>query len=223
MSKLTSEIWEELRGVLSGNTLDALIPPVVFVFAQSQTNLSMAVFVAAATALVLGLFRAAKKQKWQYALGGLAGVLIAGGFAYLAGNATNFFLPKIVSSSALLVLTLVTLIMGKPLAAWVSHLSRGWELEWFWRPDVKPAYREVTLFWAAFFAFRILLLITLYLAGDVWRLLWANTLLGLPANVGVLVASYLYGIWRLRRLGGPGIEEYREEASPPWKGQTRGF
>ncbi len=223
MPRFLNEIWEELRGVLSGNTLDALLPPIIFVFAQARLSLVTAVFVSAGIALLLGLVRATRKQKWHYALGGFAGVLLAGGFAYLAGNATNFFLPKIVSSSALLLLTLATLIAGKPLAAWVSHLSRGWDLDWFWRADVKPAYREVTLFWAAFFAFRLLLLITLFLAGDVWRLLWANTLLGLPANVTVLVISYVYGIWRLRHLGGPGIEEYREGIAPPWKGQTRGF
>jgi hypothetical protein len=39
----------------------------------------------------------------------------------------------------------------------------------------------------------------------------------------VLVASYIYGIWRLRQLGGPGVEEYKEDKKPPWKGQSRGF
>ena len=39
----------------------------------------------------------------------------------------------------------------------------------------------------------------------------------------LLVASYLYGLWRLQRLNGPSVEEFRSGAEPPWQGQKRGF
>jgi hypothetical protein len=39
----------------------------------------------------------------------------------------------------------------------------------------------------------------------------------------VLVLSYIYGIWRLRKLKGPGIDEYLENKTAPFRGQTRGF
>jgi hypothetical protein len=39
----------------------------------------------------------------------------------------------------------------------------------------------------------------------------------------VLAVSYVYGIWRLRKLGGPGVEEFESGKEPPWDGQTRGF
>jgi hypothetical protein len=38
-----------------------------------------------------------------------------------------------------------------------------------------------------------------------------------------LIASYLYGTWRLRNLGGPSVEEFKSGAEPPWEGQQRGF
>jgi len=63
----------------------------------------------------------------------------------------------------------------------------------------------------------------LFRRGDAAQLAWANTLLGWPVTILVLVISYIYGIWRLRKLGGPGVEEFTEGADPPWKGQTRGF
>ncbi len=113
--------------------------------------------------------------------------------------------------------------MKKPLAAWMSHLTRGWTLEWFWRKDVRPAYTEVTIFWGGFFSFRLLIEIYLLLRGNVIQLFWSKTLLGLPAIVVVLIITYIYGIWRLHQLGGPGIEEFTKGKEPPWKGQNRGF
>lgn len=47
--------------------------------------------------------------------------------------------------------------------------------------------------------------------------------LGLPVTISVLVLSYIYGVWRLKKLGGPGIEEYRKKSPRPWKGQMKGF
>jgi UPF0716 family protein affecting phage T7 exclusion len=47
--------------------------------------------------------------------------------------------------------------------------------------------------------------------------------MGWPATIALLVVSYLYGTWRLNRLGGPSVEELQERASPPWEGQQRGF
>jgi hypothetical protein len=65
--------------------------------------------------------------------------------------------------------------------------------------------------------------IQLYRGGDLFLIAWANTLLGFPATMSVLVLSYVYGTWRLRNLKGPGIDEFREGKSPPWEGQKKGF
>ncbi|HAS75007.1 MAG TPA: hypothetical protein DCS67_12755 [Clostridiales bacterium UBA8960] len=58
---------------------------------------------------------------------------------------------------------------------------------------------------------------------NVTGLFVVNTLLGLPITALVLIISYIYGVWRLKRLGGPGIEEHKQNTPKPWKGQTRGF
>jgi hypothetical protein len=54
-------------------------------------------------------------------------------------------------------------------------------------------------------------------------LVWANTLMGMPFTIVILIISYIYGIWRLRTLKGPGIEEFMESKESPYRGQTRGF
>ena len=168
-------------------------------------------------------YRIVRKDRWQYAIAGLFGVAIASGFAYLAGNAKNYFLPGLISGLFFFLLSLGTLIIKKPLAAWVSHLSRGWRIDWFWRNDIKPAYQEVTYFWTAFFLIRLILLTLVYLRANSWMLFLSNIVLGFPTTILVLSLSYIYGIWRLTSLKGPGIDEFIAQTPPPWKGQQKGF
>ncbi|MGM0420794.1 MAG: DUF3159 domain-containing protein [Bacillota bacterium] len=217
------EIIEELKEVVFRKTFDTILPPLIFIIINGLFGLNTAVIVALSLALILGIRRLLKKQAWHYALGGFLGVSLASALAYLTQSAASYFIPAIITSIILLTSTLISLGMGKPLAAWASHITRGWPLDWFWRDDVKPAYSEVTIFWSVFFAARLSIQILLFRTGNAAGLAWANTLLGWPVTIAVLIASYIYGIWRLRNLGGPGVEEYQEGKKPPWEGQKRGF
>jgi len=218
-----AEIMEELKQVVSGKTLDALVPPLIFVVTNSFQGLLSAIALAMGTALLLSLIRLFKKQPLKYALGGLGGVALASAFALFAGRAENYFLPKIIGSAFMALLSLVSLAAGKPLAAWASHLSRSWPIDWFWRDDIQPAYREVTWLWASLFLMRLAIQLYLFQKADATQLAWANVLLGTPVTLAVLIVSYLYGQKRLRQLGGPSVHEFKEGVLPPWEGQTRGF
>ena len=217
------EILEELNSVISGKTLDAIFPPLLFVLINGFYGLDMAVLLALVSAVVLGILRLIRRQNWYYAMGGFLGVSIASLLAYLTRNAANYFIGSVLSGALLFLVALISLSAGKPLAAWASHLSRGWPLEWYWRKDIKPAYMEVTWLWTILILMRLVVQFVLWQRGDATKLAWANVLLGWPVILLVLIISYIYGIWRLNRLGGPGVEEYREGKKPPWKGQTRGF
>lgn len=223
MSGKGREILDELKSVLSGKTIDALIPPLVFVIINGLLGLMAASFISVLTALGFVARSLLKKRELKYAIGGLLGVLTAVGFAYLSGNATNFFIPQIISSSFMVLLSLGTLVIGKPLAAWLSHLTRGWPIDWFMRKDVKPAYREVTVIWTILLAFRLFIQILLFKGRNLGQIFWVNTLMGTPATIAILVLSYIYGIWRLQKLEGPGVDEYIEGKEKPWRGQKKGF
>ncbi len=218
-----NEIREELKTVLGGRTIDALLPPLLFVIVNGLSTLEIALGAAIGLAVLLTMVRLVRGQSWTYALGGLLAVALAAGLALLTRNAASYFLPALIGSAMILVAMLVSLMIGKPLAAWLSHLTRGWPLAWFWREDVKPAYREVTWVWALLIAARLGIQAFLFQRGDAAALAWANTLLGWPVTIAVLVLSYIYGIWRLHRLGGPGVHEFNAGKNPPWEGQTRGF
>ena len=217
------EILEELNSVLRGKTLDAIMPPLVFVLLQSRTTLLNAVILAIVLSLLIGFYRLSKRQAIAYAFGGFVTILIASAFALFANNASNYYLPGIISTTFLFVVMLVSVLIDKPLAAFVSHLTRGWTLAWFWRADIKSAYREVTWFWVVMFGLSASIQWLFYLGDDLNALVWVTSLFGLPFTIFVLVVTYVYGLWRLKILGGPGIDEFNQDKQAPYIGQTRGF
>ncbi len=223
MKRLFKEIYEELVLVLRGKTLDTFLSPIIFIILYNIFDLLIAAIVASAFAILLLMYRYLIRHKSVYAIIGLFGVILASGFAYISQSATSYFLPDIVTNTFIIGIIIVTLIVDQPLAAYVSHVTRGWPTRWFWREDIKPAYREVTWFWLLYFILRTLFEVNLYLNDQLEELFVVNTLLGAPLMVLVLVASYVYGIYRLKKLNGPGVDEFISKKEPPYRGQNRGF
>jgi len=224
MSKLR-ELVEEFRAVFGGrrHVLDSILPPLVFLLVNALVGLEPAAWSALALALAVTGLRLVRGQPWRYALGGLGAVLVAVLVARLLGRAEGYFLPQIVTGGFTVLACVISVVVGRPLVAWTSHLARRWPLDWYWHPQVRPAYSEVTLAWAVFFALRLLFQLSLFRDQAAGLLAVANILTGWPATIALLVLSYLYGTWRLRRLGGPSVEEFEAHAQPPWTGQRRGF
>jgi hypothetical protein len=225
MTKIISELLQELRIVLSGrnNTLDTIIPPLLYTLVNMFAGLLPAALAALILAMIFTIVRLVRNQPWLYALSGFGLTLFAAGLAWFTKNAASFFLPDLLTGGIILIVALLSIWAGKPLAAWSSHLTRAWPKEWYWLPNICPAYSEVTWIWAAFIALRLITQFYIYQQGNTSLLGWANILLGWPVTVFVLIISYLYGIKRLSKLGGPSVEEFLSHQSAPWKGQTKGF
>jgi hypothetical protein len=223
MKQLMKDIAQELRQLFSGKTLDAIVPPLLFAIINSWLGLLPAIASSIALSIVLGIIRVLKKDAWSYAFFGFLGVGIASLFSFFSQNASGFYLPDIISNTAFLVLTIISLVFKKPLAAYASHLTRGWKLEWFWRDDVRPAYSEVTMLLGIYFLVRSIVLITLFYSSQTTTLALISTISGLPLLIVVLVFSYIYGIARLIRLKGPSVDEFLEGKQAPYLGQRKGF
>jgi hypothetical protein len=223
--KKFEEILAELRMVLAGRgtIIDSLIPPIVFLIFNALLGLSAALWASLGTALLIGIWRAVKRQPLVYAFGGVGGVLGAVLIALFLGRSEGFFLPGLVTGSLTVVLCLVSVLVKRPLVAWTSYLTRRWPLDWYWHDRVRPAYSEVTLAWTLFFGLRLLLQFQLFRQEAAQALGWVQLLTGWPALILLLIASYLYGVWRLGNLKGPSVEEFEAGAEPPWSGQERGF
>lgn len=222
MDKL-KEILNQLKLVIKPKTVDALLPAVIFTISNSRFSLFYSALAAILSAVILIIIRAMNKTNIKYSLGGLVIVTLAAGLAYFSNNAANYYLPSIINNSLVFVVALISIIVKKPLAALTSHLSRGWDLNWYLRKDILPAYTEVTMIWTVFFLIRTAINLKLYLSGDAVGLGTINVFLSLPFTILILIISYLYGLWRLDKLGGPSIDEYNDKMDPPWQGQKFGF
>lgn len=220
-----SELNEELRTVVleRTNIIDTILPPVAFLILSAFLGLQIATWGSLGIALALALFRLIAGRPVGYAIGGLGATAFAILAAQLSNQAGGFFLPNLITDGLTILACLVSAIVKRPLVALTSHLVRQWPLEWYWHQKVRPAYTEVTLAWAVFFALRLLIKWLLFRAEQATVLGVLSVLMGWPATILLLILSYLYGTWRLQNLGGPSVEEFTEGAAPPWEGQQRGF
>ena len=220
------ELQEELATVFSGRgpgLLDAALPVLIYLVVSRILDFETGIWSAIAVSILFLLFRLSKKQSGVYSLLGLGGVLLAAAAAYLSGGESGFFLPGLFSGLLTVIALLGSLVFKRPLAAYSSHLTRRWPMNWYWHPRVLPAYSEVTLFWALGFGARLGLEYWLYLTGRTISLGLVKTIIGWPYTILLLVLSYIYGIWRLGHLAGPSVEEFSTGAPEPWRGQKRGF
>lgn len=223
MYRILNDLKSEILQFFSGKTLEALLPPLIFLAAIRFMPLIWSSSLTLLLSSLMLSMNIIKKTPMVYALTGFIGVLISIAFTILSGSSKGYFLPDILMSLILIITSITSLIVKKPLAAWMSHLTRGWPIQWFWRDDIRPAYREVTLLWLLFLTLRFSLLVAVYLTSTVEQVFLTNTLLGGPATILVLSVSYVYGILRLGNLQGPSVNEFIEGVPKPWGGQRRGF
>jgi hypothetical protein len=218
-------VTEEFRTVVVGrrNIIDAVLPPVVFLILNVLVGFEVASWGSLAVAVALSGLRLIRGQPLGYALGGLGATVLAILAAQLSNQAQGYFLPNLINGGLTVLLCLGSVIVRRPLVALTSHLARGWPFKWYWHPKVRPAYGEVTLAWAVFFALRLALQWFLFQEAQASILGLFSILMGWPATIVLLVLSYLYGTWRLQNLNGPSVEELEAGSKPPWEGQQRGF
>ncbi len=219
------ELVDEFRQTVLGRpgVLDTFLPPFIFVLIRLLLGFAYAVAAALILAIVVGALRLRRGQPVWFALAGVAGVGVAAFLSRSTGSEGGYYLPGILSGCATALVCLVSVIVRRPLVAWTSHLARRWPRDWYWHPRVRPAYAEVTLAWSLYFGLRTLLQASFYLQNSTLGLAVLNFVSGWPGTIVLLIASYLYGSWRLANLGGPSVEEFIAGSPPPWQGQRRGF
>ena len=225
MSKL-QELQEELRSVLSGRglqLLDSFLPLLFFLIANPLVGVDYALWGAVAIAGLFTLYRILQKQSLVYSLGGLGATVLAAIFVKISGTESGFFLPGFVSGATTIVLCVLSVAFNRPMVAWTSFIARRWPWNWYWHPNVLPAYNEVTVMWAVAFSARLALEYWLYQNNNLGALTAVKVFLGWPFIIVLLIVSYLYGLWRLAQLKGPSVDEFRAGQPPPWVGQKRGF
>ena len=219
------ELRDELTGLVAGRSglTDGIVSPIVFVSVNAVADVPAAAAAGLTVAVAIVAWRLARGRPLQYAVGRLFGTGLAIALAVRSGEARDYFLPGLISGAATTLGALASIAARRPLVAWTSWVTRGWPIDWYWHPRVRPAYTVVTWLWVAFFGMRTAVQGWLFLAGDTTMLGIVRVLTGWPGLVALLAATYVIGRQRLEALGGPSVVEFEAQTPPPWTGQQRGF
>lgn len=189
---------------------DTVLPPLVFVVADALAGLRWAAGASIGLAVILVAGRLLRRQRLLYAVTGLGGALLGVSFALWSGGAEAYFVPGIVSSAALGVACVGSILVRRPLIALTSAAIYRWPLAWYWHPRVRPAYSEITWAWAALYLAKAAVQAVLVEQRAVGVLAVVRIATGWPAFALLLVCTYAYVTWRLDRLGAPEVAEFRD-------------
>jgi hypothetical protein len=95
--------------------LDATLPTLAFIVANSLGGLRTGIWAALATALVVFLLRLVRRETLQQAVSGLIGVAIAVAIARASGEARDFFVIGILRSAVIAVVLFLSVAVRRPL------------------------------------------------------------------------------------------------------------
>jgi hypothetical protein len=141
------------------------------------------------------LLRLVQRQSLRYALSSLAALAIAAFFALRSGKAEDAFLPGILFSCALLAVTVLSLLVRWPLVGFIVGSATDDPTAWRSHDGVRRLCQRLTIVLAALYAVRVVVMLPLYLAGQVGWLGITKVALGWPLY---LVAVAVMGAVLLR-------------------------
>ena len=221
---MRQDIFADLRTLLGPDRAigDSLLPPAAFFATNAALGLEWASVLGLVVGAFVAAFRLVRGHRLLAAVYGLAAVVLSVVVALRTDNAAGYVLPTILMTAALAMLTVVTIVVRRPMVAWVSAFVRGWPMTWYWRDDVRPAYAHVSWYWVVFYVARVALVWAAYEAAGLSVLLVVRVLVSWPTMLPLVIVSYVRGNRRLHELGGPTVDEHRSGARGPFALQ-RGF
>ena len=173
--------------------IDSGLPSVIFlVIFNIKHDLQLAIWAAILVSLVLTILRLAKKDTIQHSISGIVGVLICAYFANRSGQATDFYIPKLLTNLGYGSAYLIGNILGWPILGLVLGPLLGENFEWRNNPVRKKMYIRASWIWVGMFFSRIAIQYPIYRSGNVTLLGSVNLAMGYP-----LFFAAAYGSWRI--------------------------
>jgi len=182
--------------------IDSGLPAVVFLVTFNlRNNLREAIVAALSLSFCLAIVRLAKKDTIQHSISGILGVLICAYFANRSGNASDFYIPKLLTNLAYGSAYLIANLVGWPLLGIVLGPLLGENFEWRKDPERKKVYTRASWIWVAMFFSRIAVQYPIYRSGNVNLLGTVNLAMGYP-----LFFAAAYGSWLVIKTAPPVIK-----------------
>lgn len=179
--------------------IDSGLPAVVFliVFNINQ-DLQGAIWASLSLAIILAIWRLIRKDTIQHSISGVIGVLICAYFANRSGNATDFYIPKLLTNLGYGTVYLIANLAGWPILGLVLGPLLGENFTWRNNPRRKKMYIKASWLWVALFFSRIAVQYPIYKSGNVNLLGTVNLAMGYP-----LFFAAAYGSWLIIRSEPP--------------------
>ena len=172
--------------------IDSGIPSVIFlVVFNFSKELQTALFASIAVSALLTIIRLAMKDTIQHALSGFIGVLICAWFANRTGNASDLYIPKLLTNLGYGTVYLIANLAGWPILGVMLGPILGENLTWRNHPERKRAYTLASWLWVAMFFTRIAVQYPIYKSGNVNLLGTVNLAMGYPLFIATAYGSWL--------------------------------
>lgn len=173
--------------------IDSGIPAVIFLVVFNVADaLRPALISAIAVSALLTIIRLARRETVQHAMSGFIGVLICAWFADRTGNASDLYIPKLLTNLGYGTVYLIGNLVGWPIMGLVLGPILGENLKWRNHPERKRAYTLASWLWVAMFFTRIAVQYPIYRTGNVNLLGTVNLAMGYP-----LFIATAYGTWQI--------------------------
>ena len=184
---------DKVIGALGGKKglIDSGLPSILFlvIFNISQ-ELRNAIWAALTLSITLAIYRLARKDTIQHSVSGVIGVLICAYFANRSGNASDFYIPKLLTNLGYGSVYLIANIAGWPILGVMLGPILGENLAWRKDPARKAAYIRASWIWVGLFFGRLVVQFPIYLSDNVNLLGAVNLAMGYP-----LFFATVYGSW----------------------------
>ena len=182
--------------------IDSGVPSIVFlVVFNISKEVNTAVMSALALSLILAIFRLVKKDTNQHSVSGVIGVFICAYFANKSGNASDFYIPKLLTNLGYGTVYLIANLVGWPILGVVLGPLLGENFTWRNNPARKRMYVKASWIWVAMFFSRIAVQYPIYKSGNVNLLGTVNLAMGYP-----LFFAAAYGTWLVIKSGPPAVK-----------------
>ena len=169
------------------------MPAVLFlIIFNISDDLQVALYGAIGTSIVLTIIRLAMKDTIQHVISGLIGVLFCAYLANRSGNASDFYIPKLLTNLAYGSAYLIANLAGWPIIGVILGPLLGENFSWRKNPQRKRAYMRAGWLWVAMFFGRIAVQYPIYKSGNVNLLGTVNLAMGYP-----LFIATAWGTWMI--------------------------
>jgi hypothetical protein len=161
--------------------IDSGVPAVVFLIVFNLTKeVNTAIWAALSLSISLAIIRLIMKDTIQHSVSGVIGVLICAYFANRSGNASDFYIPKLLTNLGYGSVYLIANLVGWPILGLVLGPLLGENLSWRHNQKRKKMYIKASWIWVAMFFSRIAVQYPIYKSGNVNLLGTVNLAMGYP-------------------------------------------